>query len=117
MKGEPGNVTRLRRGPATADALRAGIDRGVSGDKVDFPDPAASPLGTDDEAAGTPPRRADVATAAAHEVARPPAGAPTGVGERAPLELREGRGIPGWAWAAAGLLTLAAIVFALVPLG
>jgi hypothetical protein len=28
-----------------------------TGDKVDWPDPAMAPLGTDDEAAGTPPSR------------------------------------------------------------
>ena len=39
----------------TSDQLRADVDRGRTGDKVDFPDPAAAPLGTDDEAAGRPP--------------------------------------------------------------
>ncbi|MBS7539496.1 hypothetical protein [Ancylobacter lacus] len=38
----------------TVDRLRHDIDRGLTGDKVPFPDPAAAPLGTDDEAAGTP---------------------------------------------------------------
>lgn len=33
--------------------LRDRIDHGEAGDKVDFPDPAAAPLGTDEEAAGT----------------------------------------------------------------
>ena len=32
--------------------LRNEIDRGETGDKVAAPDPAAAPLGTDDEAAG-----------------------------------------------------------------
>lgn len=41
--------------PATSDRLRHDIDRGRAGDKVPFTDPAAAPLGTDDEAAGTPP--------------------------------------------------------------
>ncbi|MQT14689.1 hypothetical protein [Segnochrobactrum spirostomi] len=36
------------------DRLRKAIDGGRSGDKVPFSDPAAAPLGTDDEAAGTP---------------------------------------------------------------
>ena len=42
-----------------AGRLRPVIDAGRTGDKVAFPDPAASPLGTDDWAAGradTPPR-------------------------------------------------------------
>jgi hypothetical protein len=38
-----------------ADQLRHEIDRGETRDKVAYPDPAAAPLGTDDEAAGTPP--------------------------------------------------------------
>jgi hypothetical protein len=38
-----------------AQQLRHAIDSGRTGDKVAFPDPAAAPLGTDDEAAGTPP--------------------------------------------------------------
>lgn len=37
------------------DRSRDDIDHGRSGDKVSFPDPAAAPLGTDDEAAGQPP--------------------------------------------------------------
>jgi hypothetical protein len=36
------------------DQFRHAIDRGRTGDKVAYPDPAAAPLGTDDEAAGTP---------------------------------------------------------------
>jgi hypothetical protein len=35
--------------------LKYDIDRGRGGDKVDAFDPAVAPLGTDDEAAGTPP--------------------------------------------------------------
>jgi hypothetical protein len=38
----------------TADRLRHDISRGATADKIDFPDPAAAPLGTDDEAAGRP---------------------------------------------------------------
>lgn len=38
----------------TIDQLRNDIDQGRTGDKVRFPDPAAAPLGTDEEAAGTP---------------------------------------------------------------
>lgn len=39
----------------TSDQLRARIDRGETGDKVDNPDPAAVPLGADAEAGGNPP--------------------------------------------------------------
>ncbi|MBS7590082.1 hypothetical protein KHC24_22425 [Ancylobacter defluvii] len=38
---------------SNTEQLRHDIDRGRGGDKVPFPDPAAAPLGTDDEAAGT----------------------------------------------------------------
>lgn len=37
-----------------AAQLRAAIDSGAAHDKVNFPDPAAAPLGTDAEAGGTP---------------------------------------------------------------
>ncbi len=38
----------------TADRLQHDISRGATADKINFPDPAAAPLGTDDEAAGRP---------------------------------------------------------------
>lgn len=38
----------------TAERLRHDIDSGRTRDKVSGPDPAAAPLGTDAEAAGTP---------------------------------------------------------------
>lgn len=55
----------------TADQLRDAIDRGATGDKVDAFDPAAAPLGTDEEAAGTPVPPAAVADALRHEGGRP----------------------------------------------
>jgi hypothetical protein len=51
----------LNRG--TIAQLRDDIDAGRTGDKVDWPDPAAVPLGTDEEAAGTPPDASAVETA------------------------------------------------------
>ena len=39
----------------TTEQLRFAIDCGRTGDKIPGVDPAAAPLGTDDEAAGTPP--------------------------------------------------------------
>jgi hypothetical protein len=42
------------RSAPTMDQIRASIDRGQTGDKVAHPDPAAAPLGTDDEAGGVP---------------------------------------------------------------
>jgi len=38
-----------------AQRLRDATDKGLTGDKVPAADPAAAPLGTDDEAAGTRP--------------------------------------------------------------
>ncbi|HUR39722.1 MAG TPA: hypothetical protein VM240_00990 [Verrucomicrobiae bacterium] len=54
-------------GPTTAQ-LRETIDRGRTGSKVNARDPAAAPLGTDDEAAGTPPAPEEVRTAMRNEV-------------------------------------------------
>lgn len=49
--------------PPTTARLRHDIDRGTGGDKVAHPDPAAAPLGTDDEAAGRSPSAERVARA------------------------------------------------------
>lgn len=56
-----------RWAPTTA-TLKHDINRGRGGDKVDVIDPAAAPLGTDDEAAGTPPSPEAVATAHRQEI-------------------------------------------------
>jgi hypothetical protein len=53
------------------DQLRAEIDSGRAGDKVAASDPAAAPLGTDEEAGGNPPTRDQLAMARRHEVGRP----------------------------------------------
>ena len=55
-------------GTPTAQELKGLIDSGRTGDKVSFPDPGAAPLGTDDEAAGTPDTPARVAMAIRHEL-------------------------------------------------
>jgi hypothetical protein len=81
---------RTPTGGAAADRLREEIDAGETQDKVDHPDPAAAPLGTDAEAAGTPTDPAALEQAAARETARPPA--------EAPAEPRDGEGpLPGGA--------------------
>ena len=54
-------VTEPKR--PTADQLRYDVDRGRTGDKVSWPDLASVPLGTDDEAAGTPFAPGDIAAA------------------------------------------------------
>ncbi|MFO1080323.1 MAG: hypothetical protein U1E23_06840 [Reyranellaceae bacterium] len=55
---------------ATVSQLKADIDGGRTGDKRRGFDPAAAPLGTDDEAAGSPPPGAAIDHARASE-ARP----------------------------------------------
>jgi hypothetical protein len=55
----------------TLDQLRADIDSGRTGDKVSAPDPAMAPLGTDDEAAGTPPSPAAIALTRRLETSHP----------------------------------------------
>ena len=54
--------------PTTAQ-LRDDIDHGRTGDKVKVSDPAAAPLGTDEEAAGTPPSGEAVRQAREYELA------------------------------------------------
>lgn len=51
-----------------ADSLRIAIDKGLAGDKVAFPDPAAVPLGADDEAGGAAPSAENVRTAMQAEI-------------------------------------------------
>ena len=52
--------------PNTAQ-LKDAIDTGKTGDKVAFPDPAAAPLGTDDEAGGNSPTPEQIRMAAEQE--------------------------------------------------
>lgn len=58
-----------RKNAPTTDKLRSDIDSGKAGDKVDHPDPAAAPLGTDDEAAGVGVSRARRVEAYEKEIA------------------------------------------------
>jgi hypothetical protein len=51
----------------TVDQLRADVDRGRTGDKVAGSDPAAAPLGADEEAAGTPVSSQQATAARLHE--------------------------------------------------
>lgn len=86
--------------PPTTDEIRRAIDNGETGDKVNFPDPAAAPLGTDDEAAGRPP-----------ETARKEAALLT---ERRPLQRRPGEQAEGGRGRAALWAVLVAVLIALV---
>lgn len=60
---------RPRHSPNVSQ-LRDDIDSGRTGDKIAASDPAAAPLGTDDEAGGTPPDPQRVAAAQAQERAQ-----------------------------------------------
>jgi hypothetical protein len=79
----------------TSDEIRGAIDSGRTRDKVAYPDPAAAPLGSDAEAAGTPPSRP----------ARRAAAAPVGPPEREPL-----RGSTAMILIVGGLLLISAIL-------
>jgi len=55
-EGQPRPFAR-EEGPlnrSTVEQLRSDIDHGRTGDKIEGSDPAAAPLGADEEAAGTP---------------------------------------------------------------
>jgi hypothetical protein len=64
----------------TTAQLRRDIDRGRAADKVSWPDPAAAPLGTDDEAASAGLSEATIVAARRAKVNRPVA--PAVVSER-----------------------------------
>jgi hypothetical protein len=87
--------------PATrienTDQLRIAIDQGHGADKVDAPDPAAAPLGTDDEAGGTSNDRDQVGLAAAYEI------------RARPKQARQRQGGLGHAWWLIGFTVLAGI--------
>lgn len=73
--------------PPTSDQLRHDIDEGLTGDRSAASDPAAAPLGTDEEAAGAGPSGEEIAEArrlerahgdSAHTNAASRAGSPAG---------------------------------------
>lgn len=109
----------MKRDKNTADRLRHEIDSGKTGDKVDFPDPAAAPLGTDDEASGHPVTPEQAAIARAHEVGRDtdPAPPPREGDPHRPLMANPGARLPaGAAWVLlmlAVLMVLVLVVWAL----
>ncbi len=84
------------------DQLRDAIDRGEGSDKVSYPDPAASPLGTDEEAGGNPTSAAATETAFRHEVKETPSEPRRGAGSR---------GLLVGLWSVFGLVILAFVVF------
>lgn len=92
----------LAEKPPTSAQLKHDIDSGRTADKVGHPDPAASPLGTDDEAAGTPPTTDQIAHARAQELRQ----RPDPSGEQ---PVRKSRA-KFWIWSIATILVLAFIM-------
>lgn len=92
-----------------ADRLRSDIDAGRTADKVAFPDPAAAPLGTDDEAAGAAPTVGRV-EAADHSAAPAPAIASTPADERGRPYADPGTSFAGVSFTTAVVILLLAIV-------
>ncbi|QPM92395.1 hypothetical protein [Pseudooceanicola algae] len=103
--------TKAKDEPRNAAQLREQIDRGGAADKVAFSDPAAAPLGTDDEAAGHPPSREQVAHAARAETGR----ADPAEEKKDQADLLQGSG-PGKGTLIALCLAVAAIVVVMVIL-
>jgi hypothetical protein len=68
----------------TISRLRHDIDSGRTGDKIPVVDPAAAPLGTDEEAAGTPVPPEAVAQAHRYETSGPKS---TGLGNPKPASV------------------------------
>jgi hypothetical protein len=100
---EPRPRTPPDRGPgATVAQLRQDIDSGATGDKVPVLDPAASPLGTDAEAAGVPP--SPEMAAAARQAER--------AGRRAPEHPSDRAEDPGGKRLLGGLLLVLALAAA-----
>jgi hypothetical protein len=77
----PQEAAMSEKNVPSAARIRIDIDRGLEGDKIAHPDPAAAPLETDAESAGAAPTREERALAAIHptfaavdEVGEPPGG-------------------------------------------
>lgn len=61
-------MTQDKHGTPPAAGLGDDLDRGRGRDKNPYPDPSAAPLGTDDEAAGTPISPEQLRMAREHEL-------------------------------------------------
>lgn len=81
--------------PPTTSQLRRDVDSGRTGDKVAAPDPATVPLGTDEEAAGTPIPPEAVAQARERELQ---------IGRAAKSQPDQRPIVPPYAWPALALV-------------
>jgi hypothetical protein len=75
---QPNQTTGRSPPDSNVEQVRADIDSGRTGDKVAYPDPAAAPLGADDEAANAPRRDTSATRQAAHASERQQAEARSG---------------------------------------
>lgn len=95
-------MRKPKPGGATSAQIKDDIDSGRTGDKVRAFDPAAAPLGTDEEAAGTP------TPPQAWQAMRP----------EEPAQDRERKAASLWWWVAAGVgAACAAIALVLASSG
>jgi hypothetical protein len=108
----------MQKLPENVEQLRDRIDSGGARDKVHAKDPAAAPLGADEEAAGTPVPRAVVQAEALHQNAAaatvpPPGGSDAGRIASLPDPqgaLRRRHSPAGWILLALAVSGLAALV-------
>ena len=91
------------RKTATSEQLRHAIDRGRTGSKLPYPDPAAAPLGTDDEAGGAPTDPGVLHDVLQRETRSTAAHSGIGASANAAIDNRSGRRYP-LLWALAIML-------------
>ncbi|WP_299506236.1 hypothetical protein [Cypionkella sp.] len=94
---------RSPEGIVTSDALRHQLDHGAGSDKVSASDPAAAPLGTDDEAGGHPPTKEQLRMASAQEIRSAP---------KPSVDTRDVK-VSKWIWAAGLFIVLVVLIYAL----
>ncbi len=90
------------------DQLRTGIDHGYAGDKVRWSDPAAAPLGTDDEAGGHSPMPEQVDVAFRQEIGS------NKIGDKLSQPYNNNTGL-GHAWWLVGIIALFALCIITLP--
>jgi hypothetical protein len=97
-------MTNVDNGSATASRLRQAIDAGHTSGKIGAADPSAAPLGTDEEAAGTP-----IPNAAAHAALAYETGTigKEGRGKVDPHHPSDTRRLP---WALIGMIALIGVI-------
>lgn len=102
----------LRTLPRNVDQYRHETDAGTYGDKVAVGDPAAAPVGTDEEAGGTPTPPHIVAATAAHQRSIAQGEAATTAREASTLtSTRRTRSAIGWVLLLLALVGFCALLY------